>query len=132
MNDFLEIFTHGRKLQGAVKSLSTDELMSVAHKLNKIIENRRIKELEEENKQKEKLQKINAIQDQLREAGLDINDLKPLIESGKSSRSGQKRPVKYILKDEKGKEHPWTGIGRMPKVYVKALADGKNLEEFKV
>ena len=43
MNDFLEILTHGRRLQGAVKDLSTAELESVQEKLANIIEKRKEK-----------------------------------------------------------------------------------------
>lgn len=131
MSEFLEILTHGRKLQGATKELSLDELLEVAEKLNNIIENRKSKEAERLAAEKEKQQKLNAIKQQLEEAGLDIEDLQELAGSFKSKRAGQKRPVKYILKDENG-SHPWTGIGRMPKVYSHALAEGRSIDEFKV
>ena len=65
MNDFLEILTHGRRLQGAVKDLSTAELESVQEKLANIIEKRKEKDLEEEKAKQEKLQKIADIQKQL-------------------------------------------------------------------
>ena len=41
MSEFLEILTHGRRLQGAVKDLSVEELTSVQEKLNNIIEKRK-------------------------------------------------------------------------------------------
>lgn len=132
MSDFLDIFTHGRKLQGAIKELSTEELVSVAEKLNNIIESRKAKDAERLKEEKQKRDKIEAIRQQLEEAGLDIEDLQSSGAVKKSKRSGQKRPVKYILKDEDGNEHPWTGIGRMPKVYSHALAAGKTLDKYKV
>ena len=132
MNEFLSIFTHGRRLQGAVKDLSLEELTEVAEKLNKIIEVRRAKEEEVLKAQKEKQDKLDEIRKQIVDAGLDIEDLQSLDLGKKSKRNGQKRPVKYVLKDADGNEHSWTGIGRMPKVYSQALADGKSLDEFKV
>ena len=132
MSDFLEIFTHGRRLQGAVKDLSLDELKSVAEKLNNIITSREAKEEERLKAEKEKQDKIEAIRKQMLEAGLDVTDLQGLEGVKKSKRAGQKRPVKFILKDDQGNEHPWTGIGRMPTVDSQALADGKQLDEFKV
>ena len=132
MNEFLKIFTHGRKLQGAVKELSTEELVSVAEKLNNIIENRKAKEAEIKKAEQEKLAKIDEIRKQMEAAGLDVEDLQIEGIGKKSKRAGQKRPVKYILKDKGGVEHPWTGIGRMPKVFSQALADGKSLDKFKI
>lgn len=132
MNEFLSIFTHGRRLQGAVKDLSLEELTEVAEKLNKIIENRRVKEKELLKAEKEKQEKLDAIRQQIVDAGLDLDDLQGLDLGKKSKRNGQKRPVKYILTDENGDQHSWTGIGRMPKVYSQALADGKSLDEFRI
>ena len=132
MNEFLSILTHGRRLQGAVKDLSLEELAEVSEKLNKIIETRRVKEAEILKAQKEKQEKLDAIRQQIVDAGLEIEDLQTLDLGKKSKRNGQKRPVKYILTDENGNQHSWTGIGRMPKVYSQALADGKSLDEFKV
>lgn len=130
MSDFLSIFTHGRRLQGAVKSLSVEELTDVAEKLNGIIERRKLKDAEQQAADAERQEKIDALKKQMDDAGLDLEDL---LGSGgkKSKRTGQKRPVKYILKDANG-EHPWTGIGRMPKVYAQALAEGKLIEDFAV
>ena len=130
MSDFLEILTHGRRLQGAVKDLSTAELESVQEKLTNIIEKRKEKELEEQKEQQEKLQKIADIQKQLEEAGLDVSDLESAPVEKKAT--GKKRPVKYKLTDSEGNEHPWTGIGRMPRVYKDALESGKSLEDFAI
>lgn len=132
MNEFLKILTHGRKLQGAVKELSIEELDLVAQKLDNIIQSRKAKEAETRKAEKEKQTKIEEIKKQLEEAGLDLEDLQNNTSPMKSKRAGQKRPVKYILKDKDGNEHPWTGIGRMPKVFSQALADGKPLEKFRI
>lgn len=132
MSEFLDILTHGRRLQGAVKELSLTELESVLEKLTNIVDTRRVKEADKIREEAEKQEKLDAIRKQLEEAGLDIEDLKGIETGKKSKRAGQKRPVKYILKDENGVEHPWTGIGRMPKVYSHALASGKTLDAFKI
>ncbi|WP_166422909.1 H-NS family nucleoid-associated regulatory protein [Paraglaciecola sp. 20A4] len=130
MSDFISILTHGRRLQGAVKELSVEELESVADKLNSIIENRKTKELEQQEAAKEKNQKLNEILAQLEAAGLDVNDLQQAEPAKKSTKVGKKRPVKYILSDSEGNEHKWTGIGRMPKVFKAALDSGKSLDSF--
>ena len=130
MNDFTNILTHGRRLQGAVKELSVDELMTVADKLNNIIENRKEKETEQLVEQEAKQEKLNNILAQLEDAGLGVDDLRRLEPAKKSARTGQKRPIKYKLTDNEGKEHTWTGIGRMPKVYAAALESGKSLDQY--
>ena len=124
MSDFLDILTHGRRLQGAVKELSIEELEQVQEKLSGIIEKRKEKLVEQEKLEKEKLEKLAAIKKQMEEAGLNVEDLQALnVETNK--KVGKKRPVKYKLVDSKGEEHLWTGIGRMPRVYKEALDSGK-------
>ncbi len=132
MNDFLKTLTHGRKLQGAVRELPLSELELVAQKLNNIIENRKAKEAELLKAEKEKQAKIADIKKQLEDAGLDLDDLKNSNTDKKSKRAGQKRSIKYMLIDEDGTEHPWSGVGRTPKAYVKALSKGGSLDKFKI
>ena len=130
MSDFLEILTHGRRLQGAVKELSIAELEAVQEKLAGIITKRVEKEQAEEEAKQEKLKKIAEIQKQLEEAGLEVSDLKSAPAEKKTT--GKKRPVKFELKDDQGNIHQWTGIGRMPRVYKQALENGKSLEDFAI
>lgn len=132
MNDFTNILTHGRRLQGAVKELSVDELLTVADKLNNIIENRKVKEMEQLVEQKAKQEKLDSILAQLEDAGLGVDDLRRVEPAKKSLRTGQKRPIKYKLTDSEGNEHTWTGIGRMPKVYAAALESGKSLDQYSI
>ncbi len=131
MSDFLDILTHGRRLQGAVKELSIEELEQVQEKLSGIIEKRKEKLVEQEKLEKEKLEKLAAIKKQMEEAGLNVEDLQALnVETNK--KVGKKRPVKYKLVDSKGEEHLWTGIGRMPRVYKEALDSGKSLDDYAI
>ena len=131
MSEFLDILTHGRRLQGAVKELSIGELEQVQEKLNGIIEKRKEKLAEQEKLEKEKLEKLAAIKKQIEEAGLNMEDLQALnLETNK--KSGKKRPVKYKLVDSEGEEHFWTGIGRMPRVYKDALDSGKSLDDYAI
>ncbi|MFT4995155.1 MAG: DNA-binding protein H-NS [Paraglaciecola sp.] len=132
MSDFLNILTHGRRLQAAVKELSLEELNEVANKLNNIIENRKKKDAEQIAAEQNKQTKLDDILKQLADAGIALADLQANNSGKTSKRVGQKRPVKYQLVDPDGKQHSWTGIGRMPLVYSAALAEGKSLDEFKV
>lgn len=134
MNDFIKILTHGRRLQGATKELSLDELQKVSESLENIISKRKEKEeaLAKENAAKEA--KKAEILKQMQDAGISLQELtaKDATPKAQNKRKGQKRPVKYKLKDKAGNEHPWTGIGRMPKVYAEALAKGKKLSDFSI
>lgn len=132
MSDFLEILTHGRRLQGAVKELSIAELEAVQDKLASIVEKRKEKEVELQKAEQEKQAKIAEIQRQMEEAGVNVDDLKSIAAEAPKKATGKKRPVKYKLTDADGNTHPWTGIGRMPKVYKAALDSGKSLDEFAV
>ena len=131
MSDFTDILTHGRRLQGAVKELSLEELEAVQEKLGSIIEKRKEKALALEKAEQEKREMLASIQKQMEEAGLNVEDLQALA-SEKSKKTGKKRPVKYTLTDTEGNTHSWTGIGRMPRVYKDALDSGKALEDFAV
>lgn len=131
MSEFLAILTHGRKLQGAVKQLSVHELETVAQKLNSIIEVKKQNEAQHQQKELAKKAKLADILQQMQVAGIDVADLQQDIVK-KSPKPQQKRPIKFKLTDDKGKVHPWTGIGRMPIVYTQAIASGKKLSDFSV
>lgn len=131
MSDFLDILNHGRRLQGAVKELSIEELESIQEKIGSIIEKRKEKALAQEKAEKEKREKLAAIKKQMEEAGLNVEDLQALATTTQK-KTGKKRPVKYKLVDNSGEEHLWTGIGRMPRVYKDALEKGKSLDDFSI
>jgi|TARA_Y100001968_G_scaffold84086_1_gene75146 DNA-binding protein H-NS len=131
MSEFLEILTHGRRLQGAVKDLSVEELNSVQDKLNNIIEKRKEQEAELIKAQQEKLAKLEEIKKQMAEAGIDFTDLQEVAEAKPKRKSGKKRPVKYKITVD-GETVAWTGVGRMPVVFKDALAKGQSLEDFAI
>jgi DNA-binding protein H-NS len=132
MSDFLKILTHGRRLAGAVNSLSSEELTQVVEKLNKIIESRKAKDIQQAVAEQQKQAKLKDIRQQLEDAGLAIEDLTAGAAVKSARRTGSKRPVKYVLTDKDGNKHPWTGIGRMPKVFAHALAEGEALSKFAI
>ena len=94
MSDFLDILTHGRRLQGAVKELSIEELEQVQEKLSGIIEKRKEKLVEQKwDKQldillaqmEDHLQKDN----KLEEIRIIIQNREPLLqEQGDVGRRG--------------------------------------------
>ncbi|WP_018983981.1 H-NS histone family protein [Salinimonas chungwhensis] len=130
MTDFTDTLTHQRKLQAATNELTVEQLEDIRTKLENIIEKRREKAAAQEAEKAEKNNKIESVLALLQEEGLSLDDL---TDSNKPSKNtGKKRPIKYRLVDEQGKEHLWTGIGRMPKVYKQALDNGNQLEEYEI
>lgn len=132
MSDFLHILTHGRRLQGATKSLSVAELRDVITKLEAVIEKRIEQEAANAEKEAEKRAQIEKIREQMIAAGLDISDLDASVVATKQKstrRKGAKRPVRYAI-TVAGTETKWTGIGRMPVVFSQALENGASLEDF--
>lgn len=131
MSEFLEILTHGRRLQGAVKDLSVDELTSVQEKLDNIIAKRKDQEAELIQAKQEKLAKMEEIKKQMAEAGIDVADLQDVAEAKPKRKSGKKRPVKYKITVD-GETTAWTGVGRMPVVFKDALEKGQTLDDFAI
>ncbi|NVK56174.1 MAG: H-NS histone family protein [Alteromonadaceae bacterium] len=131
MSEFTSVLTHGRRLQGAVKELSVEELESVQQKLSNIIDKRKEQEQELAKAQQEKLAKLEEIKKQMTEAGIDITDLQDIGDTRSKRKTGKKRPVKYRI-TKNGETTSWTGVGRMPVVFKEVLENGQSLEDFAV
>ena len=134
MSDFTAILLHTRRLQGATKELSLEELKDAQEKLASVVEKRVELQAAEEASKAEKAAQIESIKQQMLAAGLDISDFAPNLETSKSTKSrrrGAKRPIKYSISVD-GVRTDWTGIGRMPVVFSEALSSGKQLEDFSV
>ncbi|MDG1469803.1 MAG: H-NS family nucleoid-associated regulatory protein [Glaciecola sp.] len=134
MSEFSDILLHARRLQGATKDLSLDELFYAQEKLALVIEKRKEKQAQYEADNQAKIAQIEAIKKQMLEAGLDISDFDSSLVADKPKRTrkrGAKRPVKYAI-TVNSDTTSWTGIGRMPVVFTQALANGKSLEDFAV
>jgi DNA-binding protein H-NS len=134
MSEFSDILLHARRLQGATKDLSLDELFDAQEKLALVIEKRKELQAQYELENQAKIAQIEAIKKQMLEAGLAISDFDSSIVSDKPKRTrkrGAKRPVKYAI-TVNSDTTSWTGIGRMPVVFSQALANGKSLEDFAV
>lgn len=132
MSEFSDILLHARRLQGATKDLSLDELFDAQEKLALVIEKRKELQAQYELENQAKIAQIEAIKKQMLEAGLDISDFDNSIVSDKPKRTrGAKRPIKYAI-TVNSDTTSWTGIGRMPVVFTQALANGKSLEDFAV
>ena len=123
MSEFINIISHERRLNAALKELDLNELYDIQKKLSNVI-----------SKREEKRQKVAELKRNMQEAGIDISDiLEDEIGGDKLVSPKRKRapkPPKYEFKDENGELKTWTGQGRMPKALQNALDNGRALEEF--
>ena len=134
MIEFINIISHERRLNAALKELDLNELYDIQKKLSNVISKREEDALEQEKALEEKRQKVAELKRNMQEAGIDISDiLEDEIGGDKLVSPKRKRapkPPKYEFKDENGELKTWTGQGRMPKALQNALDNGRALEEF--
>lgn len=135
MADFLKVLTHERRLRARTKALSLDELKEVQQKLGRVVAAREEEEKERLREEEAKQEKIEAIRKQMKDAGVDLNDLAPELVSQQSkpikptSRKRTPKPPKYVY-EANGEQKTWTGQGRTPKAIQQALDKGKQLKDF--
>ena len=130
MKNFLKLATNRNSLKSLTKDFYIDELERFSLNLNIIIKQRKEQELKLEEKNKEKIQKIDNIKLLLVEQGLSINDLMTgsLHQTKKTSNVKTKLPPKYRLTDLDGTTHEWTGRGLAPKVFKQHFDRGHTKE----
>ena len=75
MSEFINIITHERRLNAALKELDLNELHEIQKKLDNVISKREEEALEQEKALEEKRQKIAELKRNMQEAGIDISDI---------------------------------------------------------
>lgn len=128
MSDGLAVFGHIRTLKKHAKEYSLEQLYEMQQKFATVIASIEEDLKTQEAEEKARREKIASFKAMMDEEGLTMDDLAAF----ESEQRVSKRPVKYCLVDEDGKEHFWTGIGRMPVVYRKALEGDKTLKDFEI
>lgn len=120
-----EFAKNKNKLRAAAKSLSVDELESLAGKLAEVIEQRKLEAAAFAEANKERLAQIERLKNEMLELGISAEEI--LSKSaGKAKRVGKKVAAKYRVTDAAGAVHEWTGRGRTPKVFADFFAKGKS------
>lgn len=130
MNEFLDIISHGKRLQSATKPMTVEEIEQAIFKLQRIVEVRKEKEAKQVAENAEKQRKMEEIRKAMVDAGIDLSELEKLT-GNKVGRKRGPRPVKYILVDDEGTEHKWTGVGRTPRVFQQIVAEGR-LQQYEI
>lgn len=134
MNELEKILFNIRSLRGFSRDLTLDQLEEAHSKLTTIVEERREEEEVLRAEQAEREAKLAAIAKQIKEQGIDVNELVSALSSKKVKSKGkrQARAAKYKYVDDNGVEKTWTGQGRTPSVIQKALDAGKTLDYFAI
>ena len=125
MSDFLETISHAKRLNSALKDVSTEELGNLVAKLEKIIEARAAKEAAALAAEAERLEKIEELKKQMAESGITPEDLAK-VKTATTRKKREPRPPKYTITVD-GNTITWTGQGRMPNAFKNA---GKPIEHF--
>ncbi|WP_372379316.1 H-NS family nucleoid-associated regulatory protein [Vibrio natriegens] len=134
MNELEKILLNIRNLRVFSRDLTLDQLEEAHNKLTTIVEERREEEEVLRAEQAEKEAKFAAIAKQIKEQGIDVNELVSALSSKKVKSKGKRqgRAAKYKYVDDNGVEKTWTGQGRTPSVIQKALDGGKTLDDFAI
>jgi len=111
MSDFVKVLTRKNSLRKQCQELSLADIEKILADLNEIIEERKGEEAEKQAELGARMAKIEEIRKQMEEAGLSLDDLQALKESGAGKR---KVEAKYRVVDENGETHEWSGRGRTP------------------
>lgn len=129
MTDFIDIISDKRRTKAQLKKLSESELLAVQEKFNSAVSD--VAELFEEQRaaEAEKKQKADEILQQMKDAGISIEELAGNASTSKVS-NRKKLPPKYKFINEDGEAKTWTGQGRMPSVLKQAVDSGKPLENY--
>lgn len=117
MNDFIKILTRKNSLRKQCHDMGIPELEKVVSDLNDIIEEKRAEEAERARILEAKAEAIKAIREQMREAGINLDELVEQVDTG--ARKGVK--AKYQIEDENGEKHYWSGRGRTPVLFAQYM-----------
>ncbi|WP_415906914.1 H-NS family nucleoid-associated regulatory protein (plasmid) [Neptuniibacter sp. QD72_48] len=123
---FLKILMRKNSLKKNIAELDVESLEKVISNLNEFVVEKREEEEAEAALAAEKQSKIDAIRQQMAEAGIDADELLSMIPETKK----QKVAAKYRLEDDEGQVHEWSGRGRTPLAFQSAFDKGSSKEDF--
>lgn len=136
MSELTKTLLNIRSLRAFGRELTLEQLEEALDKLTIVVEERREAEAEERAAREEKEAKLAEYASQIREQGINVEDLIAALAgegSTKSNKPKQKRaprPAKYKYVNEQGEEKTWTGQGRTPSAIQKQLDAGSKLDDF--
>ena len=85
--EFISTISNQRKLKKALNGLSLNELEIIQDKLSNIIDDVKLKALEEEEKEQEELLKLEALKETIIESGVSFQKLSQIMKASKKRNS---------------------------------------------
>lgn len=94
--EFVSTILNQRKLKKALNGLSLNELESIKEKLSNIIDDVKLKALEEEEKEQEELLKLEELKNKIVQSGVDFNKLSKIMTTPKKRKSPKPTPSNQV------------------------------------
>ncbi|MBP0048477.1 H-NS histone family protein [Marinobacterium sp. AK62] len=114
MTEFVKTLTRKNSLRKHCQEMTLAEIDKVIADLSDIRAEVEEAKRREEEIERAKQEKVEQIQRLMKEAGVDLDELKKGIEPSASRKTVK---VKYAITDDEGNEHTWSGRGRTPVVF---------------
>ncbi|MBD1574728.1 hypothetical protein HC725_15855 [Vibrio sp. S17_S38] len=90
--EFISTISNQRKLKKALNGLSLNELESIQDKLSNIIDDVKLKALEEEEKEQKELLKLEELKNKIVQSGVDFNKLSQIMKTPKKRKASKPTP----------------------------------------
>lgn len=94
--EFISTISNQRKLKKALNGLSLNELEIIQDKLSNIIDDVKLKALEEEEKEQEELLKLEELKNQIVQSGVDFSKLSQIMKTPKKRKSSKLTPSNKV------------------------------------
>lgn len=128
--DILKALKNKSTIKSALRMLDAETLQQVEEKFLEATTDVYEEIVAKEEAEKARLEKIEALKEEMKRAGITAMDILGNPSAMKSK--GIKREPKYQFEDQDGNLKKWAGVGRMPRVLADALEKGASLEDFKI
>lgn len=133
MNEALKILNNIRILRAQTKEYTLKTLEEMLKKLKLVVNERRKKDNQFQEKIAEHAKKLQQYRDMLMADGINPSELLHSMNSIKLSKKNKRimRPAKYRYINKYGEVKTWTGQGRTPTIIKEAIyKKNKTLEDF--
>lgn len=128
MEEFIKIITHASRFKSSTKELTIEELQDVRGKLEQIIEARIAAEIEEKQRNSEKIEKIEKYREMIAADGIDLSEIVGDYADMPVKRAP--RLAKFETWNKEGARITWAGQGRMPTIFKAKIEAGESIENF--
>lgn len=126
MSDFIKVLLRKNSLRKQCEGLSAAQIEKVIGDLDEIKRELAEQEVRAQEEARQREEKLKALRQMIIESGIDINEL---VDMGVDGSVRKAVKAKYVITDDEGERHEWTGRGRTPiafKQYMEARGISKD------